>query len=258
VDLQNKIFVITGGSKGIGESLVRKSSELGAKVLFTYNSGEVRAVEIAKETGSEYKKLILGDKKSTDELFEFLSARGKIDYFIANAGIELSGDLKKHSFEKIQEIINVNLIGNLYMLQKLITNEQMKERGQISVIGSVAADGNKNQLAYSASKSGLRGAIESLVKYDEMVKEQKLGIKLLEPAFVRTPLTKRILNVLEGRYIPLKGGNILLKRFKDEKIVMEVEYASQEILKLTTYQTVIGIRTIPPDINIHKIRETYF
>ena len=134
----------------------------------------------------------------------------------------------------------------------------MSHRGQISVIGSIAAAGNHDQLAYSASKSGLRGAIESLSRYDPIVKEQSLGVKLLEPAFVRTPMTERILKILERRVIPKRGGDELVKRFNDEKIVMDSTYAAQEILRLTLDTKVIGIRTIPEGINLHEIRETYF
>src|SRR3989344_568670 len=187
--LDGKYLVVTGGSSGIGKEIVEQASYAGAKVLFTYNTGDNRALEIAGRTGSDSLKLTLGDQDSTRMFLTIISKQ--IDYFIANAGMELSGDLRKHTYDKINSVISANLTGNLYLLQELIIGQHMAQNGQIAVIGSIAADGNHDQLAYSSSKAGLRAAIETLSRYDSSVKRQNLGIKLIEPAFVRTGMTER-------------------------------------------------------------------
>ena len=258
MDLSGKKFVVTGGSRGIGKDIVKQASLAGARVLFTYNSGEDRAREVLKATrSSEFTSLDLADRSSIGD-FLFKIASESIDYFVANAGIEFSGSLKKHNPDEIQRVIDSNLTGNLYLLQSLVADDLMNSGGQIAVVGSIAADGNHDQFAYSASKSGLRGAIESLSRYDSMVKGQGLGVKLLEPAFVRTPMTERVLKLLERRVIPAKGGDDLVERFRNEKIVMDPEYAAGEILRMTIDPGVTGVRTIPEGVNLHQIRETYF
>lgn len=257
--LEGKIVVITGGTGGIGHELVTQSSDSGAKVIFTYNKGKERADQLVEKTGAKSLQLILGDIISTRSFLDTLKEEPyDIDYFIANAGQELSGDLSKHSWDKIQEVININLIGNLYLLQGIISENFMKSGGKISVIGSIAASGNQDQVAYSAAKAGLRGVVESLSRYDSYVRSQKLGILLIEPAFVRTPMTERILKILERRIIFSKGGNDLVEEFRQKGYVMDADYAAKEILKLTICPGVNGVQSIPKNVNTHEIRERYF
>lgn len=257
--LEGKIVVVTGGTGGIGYDLVTQSSNSGAKVIFTYNKGKERADRLVEKTEAKSLQLILGDIISTRSFLDTLKEEHYgIDYFIANAGQELSGDLNKHTWGNIQEVINVNLIGNLYLLQGLILGGLMKNGGKISVIGSIAASGNHDQFAYSAAKAGLRGAVESLSRYDSYVKSQKLGILLIEPAFVKTPMTERILKILERRIIFSKGGNDLVNEFKQKGYVMDASYVAKEILKLTIDPGITGIQSIPKNTNIHEIRERYF
>jgi len=253
--LEGKKLVVTGGSNGIGKAIVERASQLGANVLFTYNAGEGRAKELAERTGAEHRRFVLGSPDSTKDFIDSLRATGHVvNYFIANAGRELSGDLSKHSFSEMQAIFDANLLGNLYLLQNLIISDSMVNGGQVAVIGSIAADGNHDQLAYSASKSGLRGAVESLFRYDGLVKKQVLGVKLIEPAFVRTPMTERILKVLERRALRPE----LVAEFNEKGYIMDAPYAAQRILELTVDPTVVGRVTIPANINLHEIRERYF
>lgn len=257
LDLKGKRLLVTGGSSGIGQALVEQATQAGAVVLFTYNSGGDKAKELAERTNSGCHQLALGFRESAEDLLLALTSASALDYVILNAGTEFSGNLGKHTFEKIEEVVRANLIGNLYLLRGLIGDKLVAPGGQISVVGSIAADGNHDQLAYSASKAGLRGAVESLSRYDAMVKEQGLGIKLLEPAFVRTRMTERLLPILERKVIFRKGGDALVQQFRDSHAVMEPAYAAEQILALTVDPAVTGIRTIPEGINLHKVRQTY-
>lgn len=246
----NKLIVITGGNRGLGKALVKKASR-DAQTIFTYKDNLNEAEELYKKTGSDFFRLDLSKKNSIDIFLKKL--KRPVDYFIANAGIEFSGKLDKHTYKKIDKIIKVNLIGNLYLLRGLIINKHMAERGQISVIGALASRGNKDQLAYSASKAGLRGAIESLYRYDSYVKKQNIGIKLLEPVFIKTPMSEKILRVLE-KIIYKKRGKKLLKQFKRDYVI-EINQAAKEILSLTADSNVIGIRQIPKNADLHKMRK---
>jgi 3-oxoacyl-[acyl-carrier protein] reductase len=258
--LTGKSVVITGGSSGIGAELVRQAVAAGAEsVTFTYNAGEERANIIAREHEKVWNhKLILGDLESTAFFLDAIHDEEPVDYFIANAGVELSGGLEKHTPEEINRVIRTDLTGNLYLLRGLITKGIMARGGQIAVVGSIAADGNHDQFAYSAAKAGLRGAVESLAKYDTQVKEMGLGVKLLEPAFVRTPMTERILKILERKVIKARGGDALVEKFRSSGLVMDADKAALEILRLTYDPTVTGVRTIPEGINLHRVREEYF
>jgi NAD(P)-dependent dehydrogenase (short-subunit alcohol dehydrogenase family) len=256
--LKGKRIAITGGSSGIGEELVGQASAAGAIVVFSYNSGLDRAKRIAERTGAEAIHFVLGgdDSEFIYGLETLSGYGGGIHYFIANAGKELSGGLKKHTREEIDRILRINLNGNMHLLRELIDGDLMAQGGQMAVIGSIAAQGNHDQFAYSAAKAGLRGAV-GVLQYDAQVREGGLGVKLIEPAFVRTPQTERPLRLVE-RIVKRKGGDALWDEFVGNKYVVDADYAAREILEMTVNPEIIGRRGMPEGFDLREVREKYF
>jgi NAD(P)-dependent dehydrogenase (short-subunit alcohol dehydrogenase family) len=175
---------------------------------------------------------------------------------ILNAAMEHSGAIRKLEPGKLSEVIGTNLIGNLNLATSAINRGEINPHGQISFIGSIAADGNHDQLAYSASKAGLRGAVNSMLQ-DGTVKDMRIGAKLIEPAFIRTPMAERALKVLERRAIKTKGGDELVQEFRDKGYVMSPEFAAQRVLELTVDPEVTGRVTIPDGADLREIRARY-
>lgn len=258
LDMEGKRIVVTGGSSGIGEELVGQSWERGAEVFFSYNTNEKRAGEIADETGARATNLLLGNWESEEDFTNYIQGQGRdVHYFILNAGKEFSGGLGKHGKREIDEILRTNLNGNLHLLRDFITRDLMARGGQISVIGSIAADGNQEQFAYSAAKAGLRGAVNSL-QYDRDVRRGNIGVKLIELAFVRTPQTEEYLGTLE-RLVKRRRGDDSWREFVERGLVMDADYAAREILRWTLDSAVVGIRSLPEGINLHDdIRGKYY
>lgn len=253
-DLAGKLVVVTGGTSGIGGEIVRLAAGRGARVVLSYAEKADAAREMVNSgLVVAAPRLLLGNVDSTRGFLDEVTRQGKVDYFVANAGREFSGGLEKHEWPKIDDVVTADLTGNLYLLQGLIVGGLMNQGGQISVVGSIAADGNHDQFAYSAAKAGLRGAIESLSRYDAMVRGQGLGVKLLEPAFVNTGMTARILPILRRKVVKPD----LLDEF-NSKLVMELPYAAGRILELTTDPEITGVRTIPEGLDLHDVRKKYF
>lgn len=261
--LNGKRLVVTGGSRGLGEEIVRQAAKAGADVSFTYRSHGDVAKRLHDETGAFPYHFVLGDIDSTAGFFDSLKGR-PVDYFIANAAMEFSGSLEKHTPEMITQTISTNLVGNMLVARGLITQGLMSPRGQITFVGSIAAQGNHDQFAYAASKAGLRGAVQALNLYDAQVKKQGLGIKLVEPAFVRTPMIERTLPLLE-RMVQRKGagetrdkvaGEAFLEEFRREA-VMDASYVATEILALTVNPKVRGVRSIPKGMDLFALRKKY-
>lgn len=260
INLEGKVLVVTGGSKGIGKAIRKQASAAGAEhIFFTYHSGREGALAVATERVHPI-WFQLGNEGSTQVFLEEITKAGvtAVDYFIANAGTTLSGDLTKHDFAAIKGVIDTNVTGNLFLLRELIIREMMAKGGQVSLIGSIAADGNHDQVAYSTAKAGFRGLVESLSCYDIKVQEQQIGLKLIEPAFVRTSMAERILKIIEKKMTRKTDGEALLNEFRDKGYVMEPETAADKILRLTIDPTIIGIgHTIPEGADLHEIRAQY-
>ena len=251
-DLEGKLVVVTGGSDGIGKELVNQATHAGAQVVFSYRDVN-KAQAVTEQTNAKGFHLDLSQGPTIDNFVANLGLQGNIDYFIANAGQEFSGSLADHDHARLMNIIGVNAVGNIYLIRKLVLNDLMNPNGQIGIVGSVAADGNEGQLAYATAKAALR-AVPGVMGYDPKVKEKGLGTKVIEPAFVRTPMAERMLRVLERRVImPAK-----LDEFKERRYVMEPDYAAGEILKLTVNPAATGVITVPYGANLHDIRKKYF
>ena len=113
--LENKIALVTGGSKGIGESIVREFAKQGAKVIFTYLSSEERALNIEKEIISEgnFAKAIKcdGTKLASVEILvnEVIKEFGGINILVNNAGITRDNLLLRMSEMQWDEIMDSNL-----------------------------------------------------------------------------------------------------------------------------------------------------
>ncbi len=263
-----KTVLITGGTGAIGSELVRQARQAGAEVYFTFNSHGEDARALMQQTGA--RDIFQIDFTADDPMALFKDALhtaqnglhattevrkfNQIDHLIFAHGVELSGGLQKHTPEVIDNVMAANLTGPLKLTRGLILERLISPGGQIAFVGSIVADGNHDQLAYSASKSGLRGAVGSL-SYDAQVIEQKLGVKLLEPTYVRTPMAERVLRILERRVVKPE----LLEEFK-ARIVVSPEYCASEILRMTADESYRGTHTIPENLgmDIHQIRERYF
>ena len=83
--LNNKVAIITGGSRGIGAACVRKFAAAGDRVIFLYRSSEEAAAKLAHETGAMGLKCDVADKKAVEALFSHFSV--SVDVLINNAGI---------------------------------------------------------------------------------------------------------------------------------------------------------------------------
>jgi len=168
--ISETIAVVTGGASGLGEATVRKFAEGGAKVaIFDMNASKGEAV--AAELGDHviFQRVDVTDEASVKAgLDAAVEAFGGVTACINCAGIGVAmktmGKEGPHSLDLYKKVIEVNLIGTFNTLrltvERMSANEPNEEgeRGVIVNTASVAAyDGQKGQVAYSASKGGIVG-----------------------------------------------------------------------------------------------------
>jgi 3-oxoacyl-[acyl-carrier protein] reductase len=191
--LDNKVALVTGGSRGIGEGIVLKFAEQGAHIAFTYVSSDERAnalVEKVKALGVKCAcyKSDAGDFAAAEQMVAAVVAEfGTIDICVNNAGISRDNLLLRMTPEQWDEVMTANL-KSAFNLTKHVMKPMMKARsGSIinmsSVIGLM---GNAGQASYAASKAGMIGLTKSVAKE---LGSRNVRCNAIAPGFVETDMT---------------------------------------------------------------------
>lgn len=188
-DFKNKHIWIIGASSGIGEALAKELSSRGA-VLTLSARREDKLHELRKSLGDNHNvcPLDIADYQSVQAALS-CAQKGfhRIDSVINLAALYEPGKLSELSLEKTRTLIDVNLMGMFNLIHTILPILQRQEKAQFVLCGSVAGfKGLPNAQPYSASKAAVINLAESL-----KAENPALDIKLINPGFVRTPLTDK-------------------------------------------------------------------
>ena len=189
--LQGKKIIVTGGSRGIGASIVKLLAEQGASVCFTYSSREEAAAEVAKTLPGEghfYLKLDVASEESVNQAMEQITAKwSEIDGLVNNAGITKDQLLLRMKTEDFDAVMNTNLRGT-FLMTKALTKIMMKARkGSIVNITSVIGQtGNPGQANYAASKAGTEAFSKSVALE---LASRNVRVNCVAPGFIATEMT---------------------------------------------------------------------
>ncbi|HUS97361.1 MAG TPA: SDR family oxidoreductase [Hyphomicrobiaceae bacterium] len=165
-------FFITGGSRGIGSSLVRDLVAAGHNVAFTYYSNETSASKLTEDIATDYPDrlckayhLDVRDSAWVERVGEQVEEDLEtVDAVILNAATNRSGLAVSTSDDDWREIIDVNLSGVFYVCRCFLPIFLSQRNGRFIHISSVARHGMSGLSAYAASKAGLCGLSASLAK----------------------------------------------------------------------------------------------
>ena len=192
--LEGKIALVTGGSRGIGEAIVRTFAEQGADVAFTYLSSEERAKKVESDLialGSKA-KAYRSDASSYSQAEELVKAvledYEKIDILINNAGITRDNLMLRMSEEQWDEVVQTNL-KSVFNLTKHALRSMLKNRSGsiINMSSVVGVFGNAGQANYAASKAGIFGFTKSIAKE---VGSRNIRCNAIAPGFIETEMTE--------------------------------------------------------------------
>ena len=167
MEIQGKVFIVTGGASGLGEGTARMLAANGAKVVVA-DMQEEKCKSVAQEINGAFVKCDVSSEADGQAVVQQAVALGKLMGLVNCAGIapaeKTVGKNGAHSLALYQKVIQVNLIGTFNMIrlaaEAMSKNEPevTGERGVIISTASVAAfDGQIGQAAYSASKGGVVG-----------------------------------------------------------------------------------------------------
>ena len=166
-NIQNKIAIVTGGSRGIGSSIVQKLAQNGFEVVLNYNSSYEQAKQIAMTNYNIH--IFKADVSKYEEVCNLVNFTinkfGKIDLLVNNAGISLIKTINNTTISDFDNILKTNLYSAFYTCKEVSKYMIHQKSGNIINISSIwGLIGASCEMAYSVSKAGLDSITKSLAK----------------------------------------------------------------------------------------------
>ncbi len=191
--LENKVAIVTGGSRGIGEAIALKLAESGASIAFTYVSSDEKAKALEEKIQSmgvkarAYKSNAANFADCESMVNEVLKEFGSIDICVNNAGISKDNLLLRMSPDQWNDVINTNLT-SVYNMTKQVIRPMMKARSGsiINMSSIIGIRGNAGQSSYAASKAGIIGFTKSIAAE---LGSRNIRCNAIAPGFVETDMT---------------------------------------------------------------------
>jgi len=191
MNLKNKKILITGATGGIGSSLIKTFSNLGAIILAT-GTNEEKLNNLKKKFPNIFiEPFNLQDHDKIESFIENVDKKlGGLEILINNAGITLDNLSIRLTEENWKKVIDINLSSSFLMCKYSIKKMLKKKYGKIVNITSIVGHtGNLGQANYAASKAGIIGFSKSLaIEYAK----KNININCVSPGFIKTDMTDKI------------------------------------------------------------------
>ncbi|GAM56992.1 3-oxoacyl-(acyl-carrier protein) reductase [Vibrio ishigakensis] len=192
MNLEGKIALVTGASRGIGRSIAETLVERGATVIGTATS-ENGAAAISEYLGDNGKGMALNvtDPASIESVLKAITEEfGPLDILVNNAGITRDNLLMRMKDDEWTDIMDTNLT-SIFRLSKAVLRGMMKKKcGRIINVGSVVGTmGNPGQTNYAAAKAGVIGFTKSMARE---VASRGVTVNTVAPGFIETDMTKAL------------------------------------------------------------------
>ncbi len=192
---ESKVVLVTGGSRGIGEAIVRVFAEAGYRVAFTYASNQAAAdalVAALEATGAKAVGLqanVRDYARAAEVVKEVQEKLGPIHVLVNNAGIKKDGPLMRMDPAAWQDVIDTNLTGTFNYTRAVIGGLIRRNGVVVNITSTSGVTGMAGQTNYSASKAGIIGFTRALAK--EVV---RFGVRVnaIAPGFIETDMTASI------------------------------------------------------------------
>lgn len=183
----NRCVLITGGSRGIGAACVEAFAAEGDRVFFLYHSNHAAAKQVCDKTGAMSYAADLSDpdavRKAICRAEEML---GGIDVLVNNAGIAQISLMQDVSDADWRRMVDTNLSAAFYVSREVVPSMVRRGHGAIVHIGSMwGKTGASCEVAYSASKAGIRGLTQAMAKE---LGPSGIRVNCVEPGVIDTEM----------------------------------------------------------------------
>lgn len=191
--LENKIALVTGGSRGIGKEICLTLAGLGALVIVNYNGSKEKADEVVNaitENGGKAEAIgcNVADFEASKTMAEgIIEKYGRLDILVNNAGITKDNLIMRMSESDFTSVIDTNLKGTFNTIRHFSKYFIKNRSGKIVNISSVSGVlGNAGQANYSASKAGVIGLTKSAARE---LSARGICVNAVAPGFIETEMT---------------------------------------------------------------------
>jgi 3-oxoacyl-[acyl-carrier protein] reductase len=235
--LNEKLVLVTGASRGIGQAIALTLGKSGATVIGTATSeeGANKISKIFTENNILGKGMMLNvtDNEQISELLKSITAEyGSVDILVNNAGITRDNILVRMKEDEWDDIINTNL-SSVYKMSKAVLRGMIKKRSGriISITSVVGAMGNAGQSNYAAAKAGIMGFTKSLARE---VGVRGITVNAIAPGFIQTDMTDKL---PEDQKVALASQIPMARLGTVDEIAQSVLFLASESGSYITAQT---------------------
>jgi len=226
---QNRVALVTGGTRGIGAAIVGALAADGTYIAAGYSSNRAAAEEMVAKLGVDGHEVSLhqGNVGKPEDcqrvVAEVLAKYDHLDYLINNAGITVDKTMRNMTVDDWHAVLRVNLSGAFYMTKAVLEHMIGRGFGRIVNISSIIGEtGSIGQANYAASKSGLFGLTKSLALETA---RKGITVNCVAPGFIDTEMVAAVPKEALDRII----ASIPMRRLgRPEEIAHAVRFLLQD------------------------------
>lgn len=187
----NRVTLVTGGTRGIGEAICTKLKLRGNRVVANYGGNDQTADAFTERTGIPAIKFDVSDFDATQTAIGKIEAEyGPIDILVNNAGITRDGTMHKMDFEQWNKVVQTNLTSCFNTCKAVIDGMREREFGRIVNIGSINGQaGQYGQVNYASAKSGIHGFTKALAQENAA---KGITVNAVAPGYVDTDMVRAV------------------------------------------------------------------
>ena len=208
-DWQGKSVWLVGASSGIGQATAHALHQAGARVFVSARNADALQAFTASHPGSTAIALDVTDRQAVDAAARKVLASGPLDLMLYCAGYYKAMRATDFSLDEMLQHNQVNYVGAVQVLGAVLPGMLARRAGHVSLISSVAGyRGLPQSVAYGPTKAALINLAETL--YVDL-QDHHIGVSLVCPGFVETPLTAQNKFTMPGLINPAQAAVAILK-----------------------------------------------